>query len=111
MELSSTTLEPGQVLPDLPARDLLVVAEPLVPLHAGVVVDVVLAAGVAERLAQDGVGLELADRLEEVRRQRAQAAPRELLVRLRIEVLRVRLAGVETLLDPVEAGCEHGRRG
>src|SRR5207245_2702172 len=63
-------LEAGQVLGDLPGGDLLVVPEPLVTLHARVVVDVVLATPVAESLAQDVVGLELADRLQQVPRQR-----------------------------------------
>src|SRR5260370_31196872 len=107
MELFSIASEPGQVLLDLPVRDLLVVAEPLVPLHAGVVVDVVLAARVAEGLAQDGILLELADRLEEVGRQRPQAAPRELLVRLREEDLRVAFTGAELLLEAAESGGAH----
>ena len=45
-----TYLEAGQVLLDLPGRDLLVVAVPLVALHADEVVDVVLVAAAAERL-------------------------------------------------------------
>ena len=63
----------GSGTPDLPVGDLLVVAEPLVALHPRVVVDVVLAAPAPSAAAQDVVALELADRLEQVRRQRAQA--------------------------------------
>ena len=67
---SRTCSEPRQVLADLPLGDLLVVAEPLVALDLRVVVDVVLVAAPAERRAQRVVGLELADRLEQVRGQR-----------------------------------------
>ena len=46
---SPYTSEPGQVLAELPRRDLLVVAVPLVALHADEVVDVVLVAPAPER--------------------------------------------------------------
>ena len=74
MEISPHVLEAGQVLADLPGRDLLVVAEPLVALHAGEVVDVVLVAAPAERRPEDVVRLELADGLEEIRRKRLEPA-------------------------------------
>ena len=64
----SLELEARQVLAHFPGADLLVVAEPLVALHARVVVDVVLVAAAAERGTEDLVALELADRLEQVRR-------------------------------------------
>src|SRR4051812_23451431 len=101
--------EPGEVLPELPVGDLLVVAEPLVALHPRVVVDVVLVAPAAERGSEDLVALELADRLEQVRRQRPEAARDELLVARRVEGLGVRLARREALLDPVEPRGEHRR--
>ena len=69
-------LEPRQVLADLPGRDLLVVAGPLVALDADEVVDVVLVAPAAERRAEDVVLLELVRRLEQVRRQRLRARGR-----------------------------------
>src|SRR5919205_2979590 len=50
-------LEAGQVLLDLPGRDLLVVPRPLVAFHLDEVVDVVLVAGAAESLTQDVVAL------------------------------------------------------
>src|SRR5262249_57472135 len=104
-------LEAGQVLLDLPGRDLLVVAVPLVALHADVVVDVVLVAAAAERLAQHVVALELTERLDEARRQCLEPARPQLLERDRVEVLAVRLAGVELVVDPVEARGEDSRRG
>src|SRR5205085_11264781 len=61
-----TQLEAGQVLGDLPRRDLLVVAVPLLPLDADEVVDIVLAPRAAEGLAEDVVPLELRRRLHEV---------------------------------------------
>src|SRR5262249_39343269 len=67
-------LEAGQVLAHLPRGDLLVVAEPLVALHLGVVVDVVLVACLAEGRAEDVVALELADRRLEVRGQGLETA-------------------------------------
>src|ERR687888_194522 len=53
-------LEERQVVLDLPRRHLLVVGRPLVLLRLHVVVDVVLGAGVAERLAHDRVLLQVA---------------------------------------------------
>src|SRR2546430_14678670 len=102
MEVSYTSRsgsEAGQVLGDLPRGDLLVVAGPLVALHANEVVEVVLAASLAERLAQHVVALELCRRLEQVRRQRVEPAPAELVVGDRVEVLAGGLALVEALLD------------
>src|SRR5438067_10121123 len=106
-----TRLDPGEVLGNLPGRDLFVVPGPLVPLHLDEVVEIVLAPPLAERLAEDVVALELLRRLEEVRRQSLEPAPAELVVGDRVEVLAVRLARVEGLLDPVQAGGEDGRRG
>src|SRR5438876_6212351 len=71
-------LETSQILPDLPRGDLLVVPGPLVALGGDVVVDVVLVAAAAERLAEDVVAFELAGRVEEVRGQGLQAARGEL---------------------------------
>src|SRR5690348_6946348 len=104
--LLTYVLEAGQVFGDLPGGDLLVVAVPLVALHVDEVVDVVLAASRAERLAEDVVLLELRRRFVEVRRERLQPAAAELRDRHRVEVLAVRLAGVEPLVDAVEAGRE-----
>src|SRR2546423_3959826 len=104
-----TRLEPGEVLGDLPGRDLFVVPGPLVPLHLDEVVEIVLAPPLAERLAEDVVALELLRRLEEVRRQSLEPAPAELVVGDRVEVLAVRLPRVEALLDAVEAGGEDRR--
>src|SRR5437762_14203711 len=106
--ISPPLSRPGEVLPQLPRSDLLVVAAPLLPLDADEVVDVVLVAAAAERSPKDVVGLELLGGLEQVRRQRAETARSELLERDRVEVLRVRLARIEVVLDPVEAGGEDG---
>src|SRR5262245_19423177 len=94
-----TRLEARQVLADLPGGDLLVVAGPFVPLHADEVVDVVLVAALPERLAQDVVPFELLDRIEEVRGKGLEPAGAKLVVGNRVEVLAVRLAGLEALLD------------
>src|SRR5215471_9789600 len=84
MEQSSIErLEPGQVLTHLPRSHLLVVAAPLVPLDADEVVDVVLVTGPSEGVPQHVVALELVRRLEQVRRQRVEAARLELVVRER----------------------------
>src|SRR5207237_6838155 len=72
-------LEAREVLPDLPRRDLLVVPEPLIALHPGVVIDVVLAPAAAEGGAPHVVRLQLADRLEEVAGKGPQPALGELL--------------------------------
>src|SRR4051794_1108352 len=69
-----------QVAVELPLRDLLVRGLELRLLDAREVVDVVLAPGVAERLAQDVVGLELARGVEQRRRQRLDAEVVELVV-------------------------------
>src|SRR5881397_3784260 len=106
-----TSLEAGQVLGDLPRRDLLVVAGPLVALHADEVVEIVLAPALAERLAQHVVALEPHRRLEKVGRQRLEPALSKVVVGDRVEVLAVRLPRVEALLDPVEAGGEDRCRG
>src|SRR6266545_7959341 len=58
--------EARQVLLDLPRRHLLVVTAPLVPLHPDEVVHVVLVPGLAERLADHVVALELVRRVQEV---------------------------------------------
>src|SRR5438552_14572890 len=104
--ISPPLSRPGEVLPQLPRSDLLVIAAPLVALDADEVVDVVLVAGAPERAPKDVVALELVDGLEQVRRQRAKTAGGELLEWNRIEVFRVRLARVERVLDPVESGGE-----
>src|SRR4051812_10459925 len=93
--------EPREVLAELPVGHLLVVAEPLVALDPGVVVDVVLAAPAAEPLTEDVVLLELADCLQQVRWQAAEPERGEVVDRLRVEVLRVRLARVERVLETV----------
>src|SRR5439155_26793184 len=108
---SRTWLEPGQVLLDLPGGDLLVVPRPLVALHLDEVVDVVLVAPAAERLAQHVVALELARRVEQVRRQQLDALSGELVRGGRVEVSDVRLARIELVLDPVEPCGEDDRRG
>src|SRR5439155_13087838 len=64
----------GEVLPQLPRSDLLVVAAPLLPLDADEVVDVVLVAGASERPPKDVVALELVRGFEQVRRQRPETA-------------------------------------
>src|SRR5262249_14289512 len=64
--------EPCQILPDLPGCHLLVVAVPLVPFAADVVVDVVLVATAAERGPKHRVLLELPRRVEQVPGERLQ---------------------------------------
>ena len=66
--------EAGEVLAHLPGADLLVVAVPLVALDADHPVDDVLVAPATERGAEDVVPLELAERLEQVRGERLEAA-------------------------------------
>src|SRR4051795_10637554 len=101
-----------QVAVELPLRDLLVRGRELRLLDAHEVVDVVLTAGVAERVAHDVVALELAGRVEEVAGQQLDAEVVALVVGELVQVeLRGRLARVESLLDAVEAGGEQDRRG
>src|SRR5207244_13489105 len=103
--------EAGQVLLDLPGRDLLVVARPFVALHLDEVVDVVLVAAAAERLPQDLVALELARRVEQVCRQELDPLLFQVATRGRVEVAAHRLAWIELVLDAVHAGGEQdGRR-
>src|SRR4249920_1174123 len=71
-------LEERQVVLDLPRRDLFVAGVPLVLLRLDEVVDVVLGAGVPEGGADDLVLLEVARRVEQVRRQELDLAPLEL---------------------------------
>src|SRR5437763_2277202 len=79
--------EPGEVLLDLPVGDLFVVAEPLLPLHPRVVVEVVLATRSTEGRAEDVVPLELADRLEQIRRQAPEPTPGQRLERVRVQIV------------------------
>src|SRR6266508_6736530 len=101
--------EARQVLPDLPGRDLLVVPVPLVPLHPDEVVHVVLVPALAERLPDHVVALELVRRVQEVGGQRLEPPRTQLVVRNRVEILRVRLPGIDPVLDPVDARREDHR--
>ena len=81
-ELGETRSEARQVLAELPGGHLLVVAVPLVALHADVVVDVrPRLAPAAERRAEDVVAARARRRLEQGRRQRPQAARAQLVER------------------------------
>src|SRR5258708_2467831 len=64
-----------------------------------------------EGRSEDVVALAPLRGLEEIRRQRLEPAGAELVVADRVEVLAVRLTGVEPLLDPVQARGEDRRRG
>ena len=78
------------------------------PASSHEVVDVVLAAGRAQRRAEDVVALQLARRVEQVRGQHLDAQLGALLVGQLVEVqLGRRLAGVEPALDAVEPGRQH----
>src|SRR3954447_1451898 len=105
-----TYLEAGQVLAHLPRSDLLVVAGPLVALHTDEVVDVVLVAPPPERFPEYVVALEFLRCLLEVGRQRLEPARAELVVGDGVQVLAVRVAGVEARVDPVEPGRKNCRR-
>src|SRR5918994_5521938 len=95
-------LEPGQVLGELPRRDPLVVPSPLVSFDADEVVDVVLVPPAAEGLAHDVVPLELPRGVQQVRRQQLDAAAPELVLGDVVQVAGIGIAGVDSVLDPVE---------
>src|SRR5918995_7323200 len=94
-------LEQAQIVVALPLRDLLVGLLPVATLAAHVVVEVVLVADRAERLAQHVAGLGVVRGLEQVRGQRLDPELRPVLGRGLIHVQRHRIAGIESALDPV----------
>src|SRR6185437_4577331 len=89
------SLEERQVMVGFPAAHGRVPGTELIPLDLRVVVDVVAAGRLAERLAQDVIGHQLVGGVQQGWREGPDAAGRDRLGRHGVQVVAVRLARVQ----------------
>src|SRR5690348_5428857 len=96
--------EEREVMLDFPVAHPGVPGAKLVALDLGKVVDVVAVGGLAQRLAEHVVGDQFVGRVQQGRRQGADATGGDLLGRHDMEVVEIRLARVQAAVDAVQSG-------